>query len=141
MTSKSPASLPIQYNNLAVDTQGPANILKQFKHSKMPHRLEPMRDKDEGICQVKALEDFTFLQGMVDGPLFSTPGGRPFSTCTVREYLMLVLSFCGLDTTQYKSHSFSIGAASDAALRGFLDVQIRLMGRWGSGSIYTCLPY
>ena len=54
-------------------------------------------------------------------------------TCTsARDDLRSVLSFCGLDTARYKSHSFRIGAAFDAALRGFSDAQIRLMVRWRS---------
>ena len=62
----------------------------------------------------------------VDGPLFSTPGGKPYSTTSAREDLTSVLTFCGLDTKLYKSHSFRIGVASEAALRGFSDAQIRL---------------
>ena len=79
----------------------------------------------------------------VDGALFSTPGGKPYATSTAKDDLASVLSFCGLDTKRYKSHSFRIGAASDAALRGFSDAQIRLMGRWLSDAFrqYIHLPY
>ena len=71
------------------------------------------------------------------------PKGMPYSTGTAKEDLTSVLSFCDLDTKQYKSHSFRIVAASDAALREFLDAQIRQMGRWRSDVFrqYVCLPY
>ena len=142
-TSKSSAASPIQYSDPTVNSQGAVVILRQFKHSKMPHRVELMRDKEVSICPVRALEDFTYLRGGVDGALFSTPGGKPYATSTARDDLPSVLSFCGLDTKRYKSHSFRIGAASDAALRGFSDVQIRLMGRWRSDAFrqYIRLPY
>ena len=92
---------------------------------------------------MKALEDFNFLRGRAVGPLFSTLAGRPYTATATREDLSSVLSFCGLDNKRYKSHSFRIDAASDAALRGFSDAQIRLMGRWHSDAFrqYTRLPY
>ena len=142
-TSKSSASLLIQYSDLAVNTQGAVVILRQFKHSKMLHRVELMRDKDAGICLVRALEDFIYLRRGVEGALFLTSDGKPYSTSTAREDLTSVLSFCGLDTKRYKSHSFRIGAASDAALRGFSDGQIRLIGQWCPHAFrqYIRLPY
>ena len=142
-TSKSPASSPIQYADLVIDTQGAAILLNQFKHSKVPHRVELQRGNDPNVCPVKALEDFIFLRGRAVGPLFSTPVGRPYTATAAREDLSSVLSFCGLDNKRYKSHSFRIGAASDAALRGFSDAQIRLMGRWHSDAFrqYIRLPY
>ena len=60
-TSKSPASSPIQYADLVIDTQGAAILLNQFKHSKVPHRVELQRGNDPIVCPVKALEDFIFL--------------------------------------------------------------------------------
>ena len=56
----------------------------------------------------------------------STPITRPyFAQC-----LCQALSFSGLDTKLYKSHSFQIGAASWAAAKGMSDAQIRTFGRW-----------
>ena len=52
-TSKSSAASPIQYSDLTVNTQGAVVILRQFKHSKMPHRVELMRDKEGSICPVR----------------------------------------------------------------------------------------
>ena len=109
----------------------------------MPLCDELKRADDQALCPVRALEEFTLLRGGMQGPLFSTPGGRPYSTTAAREDLTSVMSFCGFDTKRYKSHSFRIGVASDAALRGFSDAQIRLMGRWRSDAFrqYIRLPY
>ena len=97
-TSKSQVSSPIQYSDLLLNVQGAVVILRQFKHSKAPHRVELLRDRDLDICPMRALEDFFNLRGGVDGPLFSTPGGKPYSTTSAREDLTSVLTFCGLDT-------------------------------------------
>ena len=47
---------------------------------------------------------------------------------------MLIFRTCGLNPTQYKGHSFRIGAATLAAESGLSDAQIRLLGRWKSDS-------
>ena len=44
--------------------------------------------------------------------------------------LSQALSFSGLDTKLYKSHSFRIGAALWAAEEGISDAQIRTFSRW-----------
>ena len=41
-------------------------------------------------------------------------------------------SYCGLDSSRYKSHSFRIGGACHAAETGYSDAQIRPLGRWKS---------
>ena len=142
-TSKSSASRPIQYAEVTISSATATIVLQHFKHSTLPHRIELQKEPGGTFCPVEALVQFRDLRGMCDGPFFSSPGGRPYMTNAAREDLRSVLSFCGLDTTRYKSHSFRIGAASDAAIRGFSDAQIRLMGRWHSDAFrqYIRLPY
>ena len=134
-TSKTSSSSPIQYKDLTFSPSEAVIILHQFKHSKEPHRV--------GLCPVRALQQFCVIRGSDQGPLFASPDGRLYTCGSARDDLRSVLSFCGLDTARYKSHSFRIGAASDAALRGFSDAQIRLMGRWRSDAFrqYIRLPY
>ena len=69
------------------------------------------------------------LRGGAPGALFITLAGHPYSANTARVDLQTVLTFCRLDTGRYNSLSLRIGAASDAAPRGFSDAQIRLLGR------------
>ena len=49
------------------------------------------------------------------------------------------LTFCGLDNSHYKPHSFRIGAASFPADQGFTDAQIRGLGRWKSDAFKVYL--
>ena len=58
MTSKSPASSPVQYKDLFSD----ANILMQNKHLNMPHHMELLREDMEDMS-LDALKDFTVLCG------------------------------------------------------------------------------
>ena len=46
--------------------------------------------------------------------------------------LKRLVEFCGLNTKVLKGHSFRIGAATSAALRGVSDAQVRAVGRWAS---------
>ena len=86
-TSNSPASSPIQYTDLVIDTQGAAILLNQFKDSNVPQRVELQRGNDPVVCPVKAMEDFIFLRGGAEGSLFSTPAGRPYTATAAREDL------------------------------------------------------
>ena len=107
-------------------------ILRQFKHSRFPHTVEMQGDADPTQCLVTALKAFIALRGRAPGPLFITLAGHPYSANTARVDFQTVLTFCRLDTGSYNSVSFRIGAASNAAARGFSDAQIRLLGRWRS---------
>ena len=119
------SSSPIQYKDLTFSSSEAVIILHQFKHSKEPHRVGLSSALEEELCPVRALQQFCVIRGSNPGPLFASPGGRLYTCGSARDDLRSVLSFCGLDTARYKSHSFRIGVASDAALRGFSDAQIR----------------
>lgn len=68
--------------------------------------------------------------------------GSPVSRQFFTEQLRLALSFCGLDTIKYQSHSFRIGAATLAAASGSSDIQIQNMGRLESSAFkeYIRIP-
>ena len=51
-------------------------------------------------------------------PLFVYTYGTPMLPMEFDIILKCLLEFCGLSTKVFKGHSFSIGAATSAALRG-----------------------
>ena len=64
--------------------------------------------------------------------LFAYPDGSPMLRSEFDVSLKRLLGFCGYQTSAFKGHSFRIGAATAAALRGESDAQIRAAGRWTS---------
>ena len=84
------------------------------------------------FCPLHALTQYCKVRGSVNGPLFCFPHATPVTVSQFNTELQRCLSFCGLDSVHYKSHSFRIGAASHAAEMGFTDAQIRTLGRWKS---------
>ena len=60
---------------------------------------------------------------------FAYPDGSPMLRRDFDDSLKQLLVFCGYQTSSFKGHSFRIGTATDAALRGESDAQIRAAGR------------
>ncbi|XP_060561111.1 uncharacterized protein LOC132720891 [Ruditapes philippinarum] len=83
---------------------------------------------------ITAMHDYIALRGQSPGPLFSLPSGQPVPRKLFDKQLKSTLSFCGINSDRYKSHSFRIGKATDCAQRGYSDAKIRFLGRWNSNA-------
>lgn len=105
---------------------------QKFKHSHKPATIVLEAQQSHKYCPVRAWQDYASLRGKGDGFLFLGADKKPISRKEFTSQLALSLQFCGLSRTLYKSHSFRIGATTDAARRGFSDSQIRELGRWQS---------
>ena len=112
-----------------------------FKHSHSPHVIN-ISCQTAPYCPISAVAEFITLREQKPGPLFCMPDQQPIK----RDYFMTqfnaCLQYCGLNTNYYKSHSFRVGAASEAATSGMSDTQIRNLGRWKSDAfkLYTRQP-
>jgi len=84
------------------------------------------------FCPVQAMLDYCKLRGNQAGPLLCHSDTSPITVGQFNTELQRCLSFCGLDTSRYKGHSFRIGAACHEADKGFSDAQIRMLCRWKS---------
>lgn len=105
------------------------------KHSIRPISLQISRNLENPLlCPVRALQYFMQIRkhASQDEALFSFMDGNPVSRQFFTQNLNNSLTFCGLDTKRYQSHSFRIGAATAAADLGASDIQIQNMGRWKS---------
>ena len=87
------------------------------------------REDVPSLCPVTALLQYTRLRGDRSGPLFCN---ADVSLHQFNTELQKCLTYCGLDLSRSKSHSFCIGGACHAAVNGFSDAQIRALGRWKS---------
>ena len=90
------------------------------------------RELSSPFCPIQAMLSFCKSRGHQPGPLFCHPDMSPITVSQFNTELHRCLTFCGLDTSRYKGHSFRIGAACHAADKGFSDAQIRALGRWKS---------
>ena len=129
----------VQYCNVSFITSS-ADIrrvkitLARFKHNtdNRPHDIIIEREDSLPFCPVKSLLEYCRLRGNKPGPLFCCSDGSPITITHFNSELRRCLTFCGLVTSRYKSHSFRIGAACLAAENGYSDAQIRALGRWKS---------
>ena len=119
--------------------------IPHFKHSNQSTTLHLQQNiTNPLLCPFLTLQTFMDVRGhkSPEEPLFSFMDGTPVSRQFFTENLRLSLSFCGLDTDNYHSHSFRIGAATTAAASGSSDIQIQNMGRWKSSAFkkYIRIP-
>ena len=82
------------------------------------------------IYPASFLRHFQLARGNVHTSLFAYPDCSPMLRSEFNVSLKRLLGFCGYQTSAFKGHSFRIGAATAAALRGESDGQIRAADRW-----------
>ena len=106
---------------------------RRFKHSARqgPQSLQVRDECIQGtiIHPASFLRDFQLARGNMQASLFAYPDGSPMLRSEFDVSLKRLLGFCGYQTSAFKGHSFRIGAATAAALRGESDAQIRAAGR------------
>ncbi|OCT92862.1 hypothetical protein XELAEV_18015928mg [Xenopus laevis] len=84
------------------------------------------------LCPVKAYESFLAIRPNVDGSFFIYSDGLPLTKFQLEHVLKRCLQKLNMEPKAYKSHSFRIGAATQASLLGFGEGFIRRLGRWDS---------
>ena len=109
-------------------------VIIDYKHNSSRRPFSVVLDCTTGpdFCPVNYLQRYCSMRGPTPGALFCFSDGNPVKASHFTQQLWQALNFCGLDSSQYKSHSFWIGAASSAADNGLSDAQIRHLGRWKS---------
>jgi hypothetical protein len=75
-----------------------------------------------GLCKIRQFNQ----------PLFSFQNGHVLTKPLLLSYLRSFLNALGVDPSKYSGHSFRSGGATDAALSGMGDWEIKLAGRWTS---------
>ena len=88
------------------------------------------------LCPVAATLDYMVRRGNGSGPFFQFGDGRALTRERFVSAVRTALTAAGIDATRYAGHSFRIGAATTAALRGIQDSLIKTLGRWES-TAYT----
>ena len=86
------------------------------------------------ICPVTAI--LNFIAGRTDRPgtFFLLSSGAPATKGWFTRHIRELLGAMGLPQDQYAGHSFRIGAATTAAMKGVEDSTIQALGRWHSAT-------
>ncbi|OCT76264.1 hypothetical protein XELAEV_18031459mg [Xenopus laevis] len=84
------------------------------------------------LCPVKAYDSFLAIRPNVDGSFFIHSDGLPVTKFQLEHVLKHCLQKSNMEPNAYKSHSFRIGAATQASLLGFGEGFIKRLGRWDS---------
>ncbi len=110
-----------------------------FKHSKTDQRghsvaVTIQNLENNVLCPVRAMKDFLEIRAPVSGPLFLHFNQDPLTMGQVSAILKKSVGVVGLPVDDFSPHSFRIGAATSAAIRGVPEDSIKLMGRWNSSA-------
>lgn len=109
--------------------------LRHFKHSSPGKSITlELQKQTAKICPVTLLRSYLKVRKGAAGPLFVFPDMGAITTSFFNSNLKIILEACGFSSKYYKAHSFRIGGATIAAIRGASDVQIQAMGRWKSSA-------
>ena len=94
------------------------------------------------ICPISAVLDYMSRRGPAPGPLLVFGDGRCLTRPRFVAALRSALATAGIDAQLYSGHSFCIGAATTAAIRGIPDSLIKTLGRWQSSAymLYVRTP-
>ena len=101
--------------------------LRNYNHShgQGPKRLILKKQSDKSLCPVTSLNNYLSYRGHLAGHLFITQLGKPL----IRAYFSVIFKSCLRATTtsvkadEYNTHSFRVGAASWAAMKGMAESQ------------------
>lgn len=113
-------------------------ILRHFKNNKHNKPttlfLPPLPTNQSEMCPVLTLQAYFIFFKHTAGPLFQFADNSPVTDKFVSVNLQNAVRFIGLNPTQYKGHSFRIGAATQAIAQGHSEQYVQKLGRWHSNA-------
>lgn len=94
------------------------------------------------LCPVAAVAAYLAVCPTSPGPFFLIQSGQPLTLSLFVNRVKETLDGAGIDSWRYSGHSFRIGAASTAAVRGVEVSLIKTLGRWKSSAylLYVRIP-
>ena len=89
------------------------------------------------LCPIEAMLAFLAVRGDRQGFLFTFADGSLLTKGRFVAGVRQALQKAGVDCKRYSGHSFRIGAATTANMRGMGDATIKMLGRWQSTAYLT----
>lgn len=129
----STSSHNLQLHQITIDHTNIISIhFQSFKHSKKPCIVRVQDNSQVKPNLLSSLGKYLSLRGNQPGPFFVTRGGAPLARSWISKMMKQALKVGGIPAKNFASHSFRIGGATQAALNGFSEIQIKELGRWSS---------
>ena len=94
-----------------------------------------IQGNNTAACPVLLLQRYLLQRPNVNGALFCHTNGKPVTRYQFSAVLRKALVSAGMQSDNFKSHSFRIGAASEASANGISDSKIMELGRWKSQAV------
>ncbi|CAC5394284.1 unnamed protein product [Mytilus coruscus] len=91
-----------------------------------------IRKTDSPVCPIQLLKRYLTVRPNKNGPLLCHFSGKYVSRYQFSGILSKALNVIGIDSSGYKSHSFRIGAASEASAKEISNEEVMKLGRWKS---------
>jgi site-specific recombinase XerD len=134
--STSNSNQPLHYKDISFMGDTLVITLRKSKTNQcgQPTILKIKASTNKQICCLQALQNYIILRPRFDGCLFCHLDRTPLTRYQFSAILSKTLQCIGIPTTNYKSHSFRIGRATDLANMGIDKSEIKKMGRWSSNS-------
>jgi hypothetical protein len=128
-----PTNIPLLRSNILAL---PSKLLITLPHSKasLDPQVVQIHKRTSKFCPVKVVNQYLRSQPGEQGPFFKFSSGRPITVADVAAILHKVVTALDLNPSQFTSHSFRMGGASNAAAEGASSEQIRLLGRCSSSA-------
>lgn len=127
----------VSLNDAQILCEGKDQFIRlRLQHSKCDHAGKgtfiDIAKTDTPVCPVKLLKDYLAIRSKLNGLLFCHFNGKHVSRYQFSSILSKSLKVLGIDSSGFKSHSFRIGAATEAAAKGISNEEIMKLGRWKS---------
>ena len=112
--------------------------IKQSKTDAFRQRVTLCLEKtDLQLCPVDPLLPYLVVRGNLEGPLFIMADRRRLNHELFSNSLDNILASLRINSREYNTHSFRIGATTSASEAGMPDSTIMMLGRWQSNN-YQC---
>lgn len=120
-----------------------ALLLRNSKHNQAKPFHITIPATGSPNCPADALHQYLLTTRPKPGPLFQNTSYLPITRSQFQTHLKKCLEAARIDTSLYKTHSFRIGAATEAVTTLQLpDHEIQRLGRWNSNAFksYVRMP-
>ncbi len=110
-------------------------ILRNSKHNQARPFHITIPANFSNNCPANAIHQYLKSTRPRPGPLFQNQHGIPITRHYFQTQLQKCLRYANIDTNLYKTHSFRIGAATEAVTSlGLTDQEVQRLGRWNSNA-------